>query len=77
LKDTGKYIIRGAPKTTKEQRKERLDICDSCEFCVLVKQKKRCTKCGCRVDLKASRKTSDCPEGKWPKLSLDDDKPKE
>jgi hypothetical protein len=71
LADTRKYISKGAPKTTEEQRKERLDICESCEFCVLVRQKKRCTRCGCRVDLKASRKTSQCPENKWPVLTDD------
>lgn len=47
---------------SKVVKKERRDICNSCEF------KNRfgfCTKCGCKTDWKTSFTKSKCPIGKW------------
>lgn len=46
-----------------EKSKERLDICNVCEF--LNKEKVQCTKCGCFMKLKTVIPTAKCPIGKW------------
>lgn len=47
---------------TKEQR---IAICTPCEFNVPVMGFGNCNKCRCFTYLKASIKSSTCPEGKW------------
>jgi protein-arginine kinase activator protein McsA len=48
---------------TEEEQKNRLDICNSCEF--FFKPTKQCKKCGCVMSAKTSLKNVTCPIGKW------------
>lgn len=55
--------------STPEEIQLRLNICNSCSF---LDKSGICSACGCGIDLKAKKRTSDCPIGKWPILiSLD------
>lgn len=48
----------------REQARERIRICASCEFLekgIL----HRCKSCGCPISTKTKLKSSECPEGKW------------
>jgi uncharacterized Fe-S cluster-containing protein len=49
---------------TKEQIRERVHTCSSCEFL-----KKgfihRCSACGCPIKTKVMLKSSECPKSKW------------
>lgn len=40
----------------------RLEVCEGCS---LFRNDKRCSKCGCQMNLKAKFKFAECPEGKW------------
>jgi hypothetical protein len=46
---------------TKEQQKQRLDICNQCEYYRM----KRCMHCGCFMENKVKFTISKCPIGKW------------
>lgn len=50
-------------KSTEEERARRLSICDSCEY--LIKESKRCSACGCHVEIKSKWESSQCPLKKW------------
>ena len=43
--------------------KERVDICNQCEF--RFKPTNQCLKCGCLLKTKTSFASSSCPIGKW------------
>lgn len=55
---TGKAVF-----ATPEVVAARQAVCDSCEF--WVKEKKRCSVCGCRTDAKLKLATESCPKSKW------------
>lgn len=79
FKDTSK-LVRNALKGKKtlvpeEVVDERLSICDSCEYLLITKKNRsRCTKCGCFMDIKAHIATSECPIHKWNEWREDDSK---
>ena len=47
----------------KEEAAHRASICEGCEY----KCETKCSKCGCRIDVKTSFSFSTCPENKWDK----------
>jgi hypothetical protein len=51
--------------STPEEIQSRLDICGSCNF---LDKSGICNACGCGIDIKVKKRTSDCPVGKWPAL---------
>ncbi len=54
--------LTGEPiKVNGTELKRRKDICEACEFY----RKKRCLKCGCRLEAKRRLATEKCPTGKW------------
>ena len=53
-----------------KQYKERLRICEGCEFSRVAFNIKKvkglgCSKCGCFMNIKAKLKRMKCPIGKW------------
>jgi hypothetical protein len=46
-----------------EIRKERLQICDGCEY--FKKELNMCKKCGCNMKLKTKLYAAKCPIDKW------------
>ena len=59
-------------KTTPEERNQRLEICNSCEFFDRIR--KRCFKCGCFVEVKARYWDAICPVNSWPMFSGEENK---
>jgi len=59
-----KFAGSGFSKTTEEQYKERLSICEPCEF----RKKNQCLSCGCYIPAKAAMLVAGCPEKFWPQL---------
>ena len=60
--DVAKSVVAGEPVTEdSETAKNRLAICEKCEFYVNT----RCTKCGCYMAVKTHVKAANCPVGKW------------
>ena len=53
---------------SEEEKKQRISICNSCEF--LFTPTRTCKKCGCFVDAKAVLAISNCPMTKWPKIII-------
>lgn len=55
------------PIASREQIKERLEICKTCEFL-----KKgfvhTCSACGCAIRTKVALKSSECPKSFWLKI---------
>lgn len=60
--DEAGAIALGKNSVTKEQRDERLSICNSCPEYT---EEKRCSKCGCFMEVKTRFRTTSCPIGKW------------
>jgi hypothetical protein len=58
------HIENGRKRTTQEQKQERLDICNTCEY----RKENVCKLCGCFLSAKATWATSECPAAKWPIL---------
>lgn len=61
------------PKTEyveKAAAQARYDICKGCPFLLPTKQ---CSKCGCFMKAKVKIAHSECPEGKWGKVSQESD----
>lgn len=56
------FIISGGQTVTKEQHKQRIEICNTCTARV----NNTCALCGCNIIAKASGKVFECPIGKWP-----------
>lgn len=48
---------------TPELQKERIAICNSCEF--LFELTRNCKACGCFVDAKTRLAPAKCPKAKW------------
>ena len=60
--DSAKNVINGEGiSITEDQAKQRLTICEGCEFYTNT----RCTKCGCYMAVKTHLKAANCPVGKW------------
>lgn len=57
------HAKNGFKNTTDDMKKNRLEICDNCEF--FIRDHKRCGKCGCFVEVKAKWESNHCPVGKW------------
>lgn len=56
-------VMAGCPTASKDQQKERHDICGQCPF--LVKDGYKCGVCSCRLALKIPLATSYCPKKYW------------
>lgn len=63
VKSAAKHAQSGFAHVNEDVQKQRLDICNDCEF--IVENKSRCGKCGCFLQAKTKWKTSSCPIGKW------------
>jgi hypothetical protein len=63
VKSAAKHVASGMGQVSEEEQKNRLDICNACEFAV--QEKSRCGKCGCFLQTKTKWSTSTCPIGKW------------
>ena len=59
----GGWVKEGAPIVTPQEYTERLAMCHTCSFYDGAKD--RCNQCGCKMQLKARMKTSECPIKKW------------
>ena len=55
--------LNGNPLVSKDEYKERLKICATCEHFIL--KNKRCRKCGCYMESKARFSIAKCPIQKW------------
>lgn len=53
------------PRSEEEIQKERLNICESCDF--FLKATKQCKICWCVMPLKVKLANAECPTGKWGK----------
>jgi hypothetical protein len=68
--ETAKRTHKKLPIIVPEQvGKERLSLCDSCEF--LNHEKYRCTKCGCFMKTKTQFAGAKCPVDKWLTYNLE------
>ena len=50
---------------TEEQKKEHLNLCNSCPNLVINNELKQCSKCQCTVINNNVSTIFICPEGKW------------
>ena len=55
--------LTGNPLIPKDEYKERLKICATCEHFIL--KNKRCKQCGCFMESKAKFTIAKCPIQKW------------
>tara|TARA_Y100000004_G_scaffold71605_1_gene80485 strand:- start:415 stop:828 length:414 start_codon:yes stop_codon:yes gene_type:complete len=60
-KSVTKHVATGAQKVPNHVRASRLEICRACDKL----DEKRCTECGCFVDIKAGWASEACPLAKW------------
>lgn len=63
-KSLADFVADGCQTLSEEQYRRRLEICDACDL----RRGNRCTKCGCRLSLKARGRAFQCPVGKWPEV---------
>lgn len=56
-------IAAGCPMCTKEEQKERHEICTKCPF--MITEGYKCGVCQCYLSLKVALATSECPKGYW------------
>ena len=68
LKSSLSYAMSGFKNVTDNQKKERLNICESCDK--INKENKTCSECGCYLDIKTGWATESCPLGKWDALPV-------
>lgn len=59
-----KYVKSGAENVDEDLFKERVAICQTCEYF----EGRRCKICGCFVDLKAKWAVQSCPVNNWEKV---------
>ena len=62
-KAVGKHIASGMKNRSEAEIKKVMDICFACEY--FVKEKQRCLKCGCKMNIKSRWATSHCAIEKW------------
>jgi len=55
--------LRGEPEVTVEERRARIEICEACDYFQVTDR--RCSRCGCWVNVKAGFRMEACPEEKW------------
>ena len=61
-----KTEIIASPK----QQLSRLETCDRCEMLsISMTVARRCSECGCFIDVKARLQNQNCPLGKWSKIA--------
>jgi len=60
----GRIAKQGLELRSKDEQRQCFEICLKCEY-LSDKILKRCSRCGCCLDLKTRLKTENCPEGKW------------
>ena len=63
LKETGRHIAGGMKKRSDAEIARVMAICGGCEL--YVKDKQRCQKCGCKINIKGPWASAHCPIGKW------------
>lgn len=63
IQSATKHIADGGTEVDQETLRQRLEICDGCEF--LIRDSMRCGACGCFLNAKAKWRTSSCPKNKW------------
>lgn len=61
---TGQAVKSGFKTVSKEEQDRRFTICETCEF-LTDRILKRCSKCGCCVNLKKKLEAWHCPIYKW------------
>jgi hypothetical protein len=69
-----RWAESGFAKTPDDTLKERLKICNDCEFWDAkgFKGTGKCTKCGCSTWAKLRMATERCPIGKWESINKED-----
>lgn len=55
--------VSGREPVNADEKSRRLAICGGCEF--WISDSRRCSKCGCFMDVKAGWRSAKCPVGKW------------
>jgi peroxiredoxin len=65
-KALSKHVADGAGKISSEQMERRLEICTLCDR----RSGDHCSACGCDLPTKAGWRTSTCPVGKWPTMTI-------
>lgn len=61
-KSLAAFVSDGLKLVSKEEYRDRLEVCDGCEH----RRNTRCNKCGCSLALKARGRAFECPENRWP-----------
>lgn len=62
ITDTAKHVKNGLKKVSVDEYARRMELCNSCPF---LTENRRCSQCGCFMQLKAWRESSECPIGVW------------
>jgi len=57
----GEAFRTGKLVATKEEIKNRMNICETCPY----KVENRCSECGCFLTYKVGLNAEKCPKGKW------------
>ena len=70
-----RHVAGGSKKIPVEESNKRIAICEACDLWIengtikvfgkQVEVKRRCSACGCAMDVKATWATSHCIQGKW------------
>lgn len=58
-----RFVAAGRPTVSAEEKAARLSVCHICKY----RSNRRCTACGCNLDVKAGWATEDCPLSRWAK----------
>ena len=61
-KAVSRHVVDGFTKVDLPQYKERIEICNGCEF----HENGHCNECGCMLSIKAWWRSENCPIDKWP-----------
>jgi hypothetical protein len=56
------YTKSGFKNVTTEEYKERINVCNNCEY---LDKNNRCSECGCFVAVKNWMESEKCPKNKW------------
>jgi hypothetical protein len=71
-----KHAKGGFATLSEKQRKERMDICQGCEFINNNNpDNPRCHKCSCFLTIKVGWPAEECPIGKWKETAPDTTEP--
>ena len=63
LESLGEIVKNGAGQRTPDEIEKALEICKVCPHFII--DKIRCSRCGCRMDVKIRLASLHCPIGKW------------